>query len=349
MIEVPQILSSRQVQRTADAIAAGQAADGALEWHPGGHLDPWNSIEAAMGLDVAGRHPEAAAAYRWLARKQEDDGSWFAGYQQGVAVDMTRDANFCAYIAAGTWHHYLASGDRAFAEEMWATVDGAIGFVLALQLDAGAIAWARDPSYEIWPEPLLTSSSCIYLSMLCAIHLAEMLGHERLHWDLAAEELRVAVEVGRGFAPKESFAMDWYYPALVGALPLEMARARIRAGWTRFVIEGRGARCVSHRPWVTSGETSELVLALHAVGMTDEAVDLFGWLQHLRSDDGMYWTGATWPNGVVWPQERTTWSAGSVLLAADALSGTSPTARFFTHPRRDDVAAEPLEAVSDPP
>ena len=348
MTEVAGIISAQQVQDTADAIAARQAGDGALEWYPGGRLDPWNSIEAAMGLAVAGRHAEAAAAYRWLARRQEDDGSWFAAYQRGEPVDMTRDANFCAYIAAGAWHHYLATGDRAFADEMWPVVDAAIDFVLGLQLEDGAIAWARDPSYEIWPEPLLTSSSCIYLSMSCAIHLAEMLGHERLHWDLAAEELRAAVEAGRGFTPKESFAMDWYYPALVGALPLETARTRMRDGWSRFVIEGRGARCVAHRPWVTSGETSELVIALHTVGMADEAFELFGWLQHLRSDGGMYWTGATWPDGVVWPREQTTWSAGSVLLAADVLSGTSPTARFFDHPRRDD-AAEPLETVSDTP
>ena len=348
MTAVPGILSEEQVQQTAGAIAALQAPDGALEWYRGGQLDPWNSIEAAMGLDVAGRHLEAAAAYRWLAARQGNDGAWFATYRAGVPADQTRDANFCAYIAAGAWHHFLATGDDGFAEGMWPSVDSAIAFVLGLQLEGGAIAWARDPSYEIWPEPLLTSSSCIYLSLLCAIRLAEMLGYERLHWDLAAEELRAAIEAEHGFASKESFAMDWYYPALVGALPRATARARIRAGWARFVIDGRGARCVSNRPWVTSGETSELVLALHSLGMTDEAFELFGWLQHLRSDDGMYWTGATWPEGVVWPQERTTWSAGSVLLAADALAGASPTSRFFTHPRGDQTT-EPLETVADPP
>ncbi|MGI8753010.1 MAG: hypothetical protein ACR2MN_11985 [Acidimicrobiales bacterium] len=37
--------------------------------------DPWNHVEAAMALVVAGRVAEAEAAYAWLASTQLADGS----------------------------------------------------------------------------------------------------------------------------------------------------------------------------------------------------------------------------------------------------------------------------------
>ena len=42
-------------------------------------------------------------------------------------------------------------------------------------------------------------------------------------------------------------------------------------------------------------------------------------MQHLRDDDGSYWTGYVYPDTTRWPVERTTWTAGAVVLAADAL------------------------------
>ena len=37
--------------------------------------------------------------------------------------------------------------------------------------------------------------------------------------------------------------------------------ARIDRRWDEFVVEGKGIRCIDHRPWVTGAETSELALA----------------------------------------------------------------------------------------
>jgi GH15 family glucan-1,4-alpha-glucosidase len=85
---------------------------------------------------------------------------------------------------------------------------------------------------------------------------------------------------------------------------------------------------VSNRPWVTTGETCELVIALAMVGRHDDAARLFEWVQHLRAPDGNYWTGATFPDGTLWPREQTTWNAGAVLLAWDVLRG-GPTSELF--------------------
>ena len=65
--ELPGVLTADQVRATVAWIAAEQDADGALPWFRGGQLDPWDSVEAAMALDVGGEHDRAAAAYRWLA------------------------------------------------------------------------------------------------------------------------------------------------------------------------------------------------------------------------------------------------------------------------------------------
>jgi hypothetical protein len=50
---------------------------------------------------------------------------------------------------------------------------------------------------------------------------------------------------------------------------------------------------------------------------------LFDSVQHLREDDGSFWTGYVWQDEAVWPEERSTWTAAAVVLAADALAGAS--------------------------
>ena len=50
------ILTADQISATVDAIAAIQLPDGNIPWTPGDHTDPWNLVEAAMALDIGGRH-----------------------------------------------------------------------------------------------------------------------------------------------------------------------------------------------------------------------------------------------------------------------------------------------------
>ena len=98
--------------------------------------------------------------------------------------------------------------------------------------------------------------------------------------------------------------MDWYYPMLSGALEGEPARRRIAQGWSQFVMEGLGVRCVSTGDWVTAAETAECVLTLDALGMDRSALDLFSWGQNLRLGDGSYWTGLVYPDKETFPEER---------------------------------------------
>jgi hypothetical protein len=126
--------------------------------------------------------------------------------------------------------------------------------------------------------------------------------------------------------------MDWYYPVLGGAVSGPAATERLAADWDRFVVPGLGARCVADRPWVTGAETCELALALAAAGQRDAAVEQVAAMQHLRHDDGSYWTGFVYPDDARWPVERTTWTAAAVVLASDALAAATPACGLFTDP-----------------
>jgi hypothetical protein len=329
--DLPGILRAGEVLATAESIAAVQRPDGMIPWYPGGHCDPWNHVEAAMALTVSGLVAEADRAYQWLLDTQLPDGSWFNYYLASGVKDPRLDTNVCAYLATGAWHRYLSTGDVGGLEWLWPALSAGVDFVLRWQRVDGSIAWSLDPSGVVEPSALLTGSSSIYHSLRCAIACAELLGYERPDWELAAGRLAHAIAHQPDcFARKDEFAMDWYYPVLSGALSCGAALARMDAGWSTFVLEGRGVRCVSSGDWVTAAETAECVLALDAVGQAERARDLLTAVQALRRPDGTYWTGIVYPDEVTFPPlERSTYTAGAVVLAADALSGSSPTSGLF--------------------
>jgi hypothetical protein len=88
---------------------------------------------------------------------------------------------------------------------------------------------------------------------------------------------------------------------------------------------------VKDKPWYTVAETSELALALHAVGLVGRAKQLLAWTRRHRTDNGAYWTGATHPANEIFPEdEQTTWTAAAVLIGHDAVLERSATSDFFT-------------------
>jgi hypothetical protein len=329
--EVAGILSTDDVMASALSIAAVQRPDGMIPWFEGGHCDPWNHVEAAMALTVCGLNDEAERAYDWLAAAQLRDGSWFNYYLVEGVKDPRLDTNVCAYVAAGAWHHHLVTGETDLMATLWPTIERAIDFVLRWQRHDGSVSWSLDGAGRVETYALLTGSSSIYHSLRCAVAVAERLGKERPEWELAAGRLGHALAHHPGaFAPKVEFAMDWYYPMLAGAIEGERGRERIENGWSTFVMDGLGVRCVSTGDWVTAAETAECVLALDALGLETAALALFEAGQGLRLPDGSYWTGMVYPDDVTFPEgERTTYTAAAMVLAADALSNTTPAAGLF--------------------
>ena len=326
--DLPGLLTAAQLDQTVGAIAAAQQPCGSLPW-PDGHTDPWDHVECAMALTVGGRLEEARAAYAWMRRTQESDGVWRMKYDGERVLDASVDTNQCAYVAVGVWQWWTVTGDRGLVDVMWPHVRRALDFVLDLQHPAGQLHWSRSPEGVTDPDFLVTGSSSAYQALRCGLALADLLGEPQPEWELAAGRLQHAVahhpEV---FLDKSRFSMDWYYPVLGGAVRGEAAEQRLADRWDEFVVPGVGVRCVADRPWVTGAETAELVLALASIGRRDDALRLLREVQHLREDDGSYWTGLVFDEGVRWPVERSSWTSAAVVLAADALAG-GPTLALF--------------------
>jgi hypothetical protein len=328
------LLTSEERSRTASWIAGRQEKSGAIAWLPGRKLDPWDHIQSAMGLARGGHWEEAYAAFRFLVRTQDQIGAWPAASTASVDLDPARETNHAAYLAAGLWYVHRCRDHTDFLAEMWPMLDRAISFVVDLQDESGAIWWARNVDGVPWKQPLLTGSSSIHGSLVCAERIAAHLGHDRPEWKRSRRKLATALRGdGSAFASSPSvtsqFSMDWYYPVLGGAVRGDAARQRIRSRREQFIGEGMGCRCVVDFAWYTVAETCELAMALDTCGYTDQAHAMLHWTRGMRVDDGGYWIGIAYPDGRFFPAERPTWTAATVLLANDVLEGESATSSFF--------------------
>lgn len=330
---VPKQDLSINLPAVVDLIAQTQLESGEIPWSLGDKTDPWDHVESAMGLTIGGRYALARKAFEWLKRQQLDDGSWFAAYTDGTVKDRTRETNHAAYVAVGLYHYHLITGDLEFVRRMWPMVEAAIDFAAGLQATGGAIYWAINPEGQADPMALLTGCSSIAFSLKCALALGRLMGKQRPRWADVLTRLQTCIENKPHHfnMTKSRFSMDWFYPILCGTITGQAAKDRVDKYWKKFVVQNTGVRCVSDQPWVTIAESSELVLALAAMGNFLLARIVFSWISDYAFDDGTYWCGFTFPDMVIWPEEKITWTNAVVLMAADALYQLTPAGRLFSH------------------
>lgn len=339
---------------TLDFILNCQQDDGSIPWFEGGYADPWDHVEAAMGLSIGGEYKAAEKAYQWLADTQLVDGSWWAAYKAGEVDNRERrESNFVAYVATGVWHHYLITEDLAFLQKLWPTVQRAIEFVLTLQTEFGDIHWAVGSDGQAKEDALVTGCSSIYKSLECAYNMSVTLGEPCEDWLEARSRLGEALRhkperFDRTWESKARYSMDWFYPILTGVLNKSQAQARLKQRWNEFVEAEMGCRCVADEPWVTVAESCELTLALLAAGDHARAINVYSWLHQWRLEDGSYWTGYQFAMDLLWPDEKPTWTAGAILLAADALTQHTAASTLFTCVEvldAEEVKADKLKSV----
>jgi hypothetical protein len=324
---------SIDIDAIAALIAETQYDSGEIPWCEGQKTDPWDHIEAAMGLSIGGYLEQAQRAFEWFARIQLDDGSCYSAYRQGVPEDKTRETNLSSYIAVGVYHYYLITRDVTMLKEMWTSISAAIDFALSLQTAEGEIYWAINPEGKVDPMALLTGCSSIYMSIKCALAIAQILGFKKPLWKEGLVKLENAIK----FKPylfnmtKFRYSMDWFYPVLTGVITANEAQQRIDRYWKKFIVEDRGVKCVSDEPWVTIAETSELSLALSAMGNRNLAQIVFNWISDRRYEDGSFWCGFVCPDIIIWPEDKIAWTNAAALMAADAIYNLSPASQIFNH------------------
>lgn len=330
------VMPWQKLYKTIQYILSVQQSDGAIPWFSNGKLDPWDHVEAAMGLTVGGEFSAARDAYNWLWKMQLTDGSWYSHYEKNEPQQLHhRETHFVAYIATGLWHYGVVSDDWQYVETNFDNMADAINFVLSHQAPTGEIYWAVNEKGESQRDALITASSSVYKSLACAIMIAQKIHRDVPMWKSAylklGEALRNKPECfDKTWEPKTRFSMDWFYPVLSGVFSAKASVARLESRWQEFVHEPLGCRCVNDEPWVTVAESCELLLALCAIGENKKAQKLFSQLFSLQDADGGFWTGINFRDNVIWPEEKTTWTAGAVLLAADAIYNYSNASTLFT-------------------
>ena len=291
---------------------------------PGGHCDPWNHVETAMALDVAGLHAEAAAAYELAAPTSSAPTARGTTTTSPIGVeDAKLDTNVCAYVATGVWHHWLCTGDRglrrASCGRSWS--GRSTGCSTCRRRGARSSGPARSTAAVgvraadrfVVDRPLAR----------CAVRLAELVGERpsRLGAVATSTSAEVIRTRPRPSPHKHRWAMDWYYPVLTGVL-----HRRRRAGCASRP-GGRPSSCRpgralrSDEPWVTAAETAECAIAHRPPATSATAVDLLRWTGGHREPDGAYWPASCTPQQPFPDGERTAYTAAAVILAADALSG----------------------------
>jgi hypothetical protein len=332
-LSISEELNPISIEKIVSFIASIQKENGEIPWSAGGKTDPWDHVESAMGLSVGGFYAESRRAYEWLANSQLPDGSWWSETLDGKIINFIKESNFSSYVAVGAFHHYLITRDIQFLKKMWDTVSQGIQYAINLQAPDGEIYWARNKNGAIDKMALLTGSSSIYMSIKCALAIADILGKKRLRWRKAMDKLGLAIKDRPDLFNmiKSRYSMDWYYPVLCGAINGEEAKRRITHLWEKFVVPEWGVRCVSDRPWVTMAETAEFILTLTAIEDNFRAKTIFSWLNDKRFSDGSFWMGVTFPDGVIWPEEKTGWTAAAAILAWDALNEITPAGKLFNH------------------
>ena len=285
---------------------------------------PWRSPSAAGG-------PRPSGPTTGWSRCSAPTAPGTSTTSQDRVEQDKLDANVCAYVAAGVWHHVLLFDDDGFAEAMWPVVERAIDFVLDLQTPRGEILWARHADGTPWSFALLTGSS-LDLPLAALRHRpgraarprAARLGAvgrpPRPRHRPRARRLRAEAPLGDGLV-------------LPGALRRRRRRGRPRAagGAVRPVRRRRPRRPLRERPAVDHRRRDLRVRPRpprrRRAGTAEE---LFSWTAQYRHDDGRYWTGTVYPDEARFPAgERSTYTAASVVLAADALAGASPASKLF--------------------
>ena len=124
--------------------------------------------------DEAIRHrcTRVAVSHAPAAARQRSDGSWASEYRGGVEVAPAAESNHAGYLAVGTWHTWVVSGDEDLVTELWPAVRRGLDLVVRMQLPGGAVSWALRPDGTPDDTALLTGNASLFQALRCGIALA---------------------------------------------------------------------------------------------------------------------------------------------------------------------------------
>ena len=310
--------------RIAQSIKTNQLDSGAIPSNADLSHDPWDHIEAIMGLNFLNDKESSDLAFKWLKNNQNKDGSWYAKYSNNDPIELNKPTHFGPYISVAALHYYKIFSDKDKLLELWETIDSAIDFSLNLQGSNGTIPWSVDKNNQIENDFLLTGASSILKSLECAIAISKILDLDsNKKWSKAYELLAYAIKNPKGLFDKtidrSRFSMDWYYPIISGVLSDSEKDKYIKKIYKDFYIEGIGVKCVVEEPWVTVAETSEFIVSLVISNEIEEAKKLLIEVMNISDLNDIPYMGWQYEENIFWPEEKPSWTAAALILAADSI------------------------------
>ena len=312
-----------------------QLLAGAIPSNQDGSHDPWDHLEAVMGLTTLGYKTQALKGLHWMSANQNDDGSWYNLYEDEQPLELNKQTNYASYIAVAVWHFYLLNNDTDFLQSFWEPVKKGILFSLSVQHSNGAIAWNIDEYGKIDEDYLVTGCSSIAKSIECAIAICQVLGRQNYEseWKIAHLKLITALENPSEIfdlqKDRSRFSMDWYYPILGGINSKTRIASLITKIQDSFWIGGLGIKCVSDEPWVTVAETSECSIAYKKIGEDKIASELLCNAIAIVDSKGIPYMGWQFSEKIYWPDETPAWTSAACILAADANNRLTSGADLF--------------------
>ena len=315
--------------RIAKSIKTNQLDSGAIPSNADLSHDPWDHIEAIMGLNFLKDKESSDLAFKWLKNNQNKDGSWYAKYSNNDPIELNKPTHFGPYISVAALHYFKIFSDKDKLFELWETIKSAIDFSIDLQNSNGTIPWSIDKNNEIENDFLLTGSSSILKSLECAIAISKILDLDSNEkWTKAYESLAYAVRNPEGLFDKTTdrsrFSMDSYYPIISGVLLDYEKEKYIKKIFKDFYVEGIGVKCVVDEPWVTVAETSEFIISLVISNELEEAKKILVEVMNISDSNDIPYMGWQYVENIFWPEEKPSWTAAALILAADSIFDFSP-------------------------
>ena len=197
------------------------------------------------------------------------------------------------------------------------------------------------PTARRGPSPCSPARRASATACAAPSRLAELLGHERPDWELSAARLADVDTrpLARRFPTpsRRSTAGRWTGTTRCSPVCLsgEVGREHLDSRARRSSSTGMGVRCVSDRPWMTAAETCECLLAYLSVGEHETATDAVPLGPTVARRRRALLDRDRLPREVHFPGgEKSTYTAASVVLAADALGRHEPGLGVVRRPRR---------------
>jgi oligosaccharide amylase len=116
-----------------------------------GYCWPRDGMFAALALDEAGLHHEAAQFYRFASRVQNPDGSWQQRYfiNGGWAPTWGSQIDQTGAVLWGYRHHYLLTGDKSFLDDIWPSALAGAKYLASNILSDNSLPL---PGMDLWED-----------------------------------------------------------------------------------------------------------------------------------------------------------------------------------------------------